>query len=270
MKLKTGFAKVNNTKLYYEIAGTGNTLVLIHGSSTDTRMWDDQLEAFTKHFQVLRYDMRGHGQSDTPTNKTYTHAADLNALLEYLKIFNVHVAGLSSGGHTAIDFALLYPNKTSSLIPISAIPTGWRNQTENKNSMTEIDEAIKTAFHTSGKRAATKLVYTHPVFNTAIMNPLSSVRMKQYLDEANWWRMLRKDPGKFEEPSQVKRLTEILVPTLVIVGDLDIPEMKPASEDIVKRIKGATKVSLSQCGHMVNMENPKKFNKILLDFVKSI
>ena len=270
MKFKTGFTNINNSRLYYEIAGAGNTLVLIHGSSTDTRMWDDQFEVFTKHFQVLRYDMRGHGQSDIPTNEPYTHAADLNALLEYLEILNVHIAGLSSGGHTAIDFALLYPNKTSSLIPISAIPTGWRNQTKCKNSMTEIDEAIKTTFYTSGKRAATKLVYTHPVFNTAIVNPLSSARMKQYLDEINWWRMFQKDPGKFEESSQINRLTEILVPTLVIVGKLDIPEMEPASEDIVKNIKGSTKVSLSHSGHMVNMENPKKFNKILLEFLKSI
>ncbi|MEK7328872.1 MAG: alpha/beta hydrolase, partial [Chloroflexota bacterium] len=102
MQTHTGFAEVNGTRLYYEVAGSGQPLVLIHGFSLDTRMWGDQFETFARHYQVVRYDLRGFGQSAVPSNEPYTHADDLNNLLHYLKIDSVHLVGLSLGGGVAI------------------------------------------------------------------------------------------------------------------------------------------------------------------------
>ena len=266
MKVKTGFANVNGTRLYYEVAGSGHPLVLIHGSSTDTRMWDDQFGPFSEHHNVVRYDMRGHGKSALPTEEPYRHAEDLNGLLEHLVIERAHVAGLSSGGTTVMDFALLFPDKTAALVPISTGPTGRQS---GPSSTKWIDEAIREAFKKSGKRAATELAYQHPVFSPAVQNPRTSARMKQYLDEADFWRMSRKDPS-MTEPSQVDRLAEIDTPTLVIMGELDIPEVGPATDAIRDGIAGARKVVMSGCGHMVNMEDPETFNGIVLDFLAGI
>ena len=66
MTTQSGFANVNGTSLYYELAGSGPTVILIHGFSIDTRMWDDQMEELTSRYQVLRYDMRGFGRSSLP------------------------------------------------------------------------------------------------------------------------------------------------------------------------------------------------------------
>ena len=79
---QTGFAEVNGTRRYYEIAGAGRPLVLIHGSTLDTRMWDDQFDIFAQHYQVVRYDVRGFGQSALPTDEPYARPNDLKSLLE--------------------------------------------------------------------------------------------------------------------------------------------------------------------------------------------
>lgn len=66
MRGRSGFADVNGTRLWYEVAGSGLPLVLIHGFTLDTRMWDDQLGTFAKYFRVIRYDVRGFGKSALP------------------------------------------------------------------------------------------------------------------------------------------------------------------------------------------------------------
>ena len=266
MKIKKGFISANGTNFYYEEVGTGSTLILVHGSSTDTRMWDDQFQVLANYYRVLRYDMRGHGKSDLPNTEPYSHAIDLNAIMGHLSIEKAHLAGLSSGGTTVIDFALSYPDKILSLIPISISPT---NPNSTKSSTSEIDAAIVTTFNESGKMAATQIAYEHPVFNPAIKNPRTSKRMKQYLDEADFWRMSRKDPI-ITEPSQITQLHNILVPTLIIIGELDIPEIHTGSDSLVNGIKRSEKYAMSGCGHMVNMEDPEIFNSLVLDFLEKV
>jgi pimeloyl-ACP methyl ester carboxylesterase len=103
----SGYAEVNGTRLYYETAGAGHPLVLIHGYTLDSRMWDDQFETLSKKYRVLRYDLRGFGKSAYPSpDKSYCHTEDLRALLDYLKISKAYVMGLSMGGGIAVEFTL--------------------------------------------------------------------------------------------------------------------------------------------------------------------
>ncbi|MCI0575581.1 MAG: alpha/beta fold hydrolase, partial [Chloroflexi bacterium] len=118
------FAEVNGTRLYYEVAGAGPPLVLIHGYTLDTRMWDDQFEAFAQHYQVIRYDLRGFGRSAMPTGESYTHHEDLKALLDHLGLARAHILGLSLGGGIAVNFALAYPEATQSLILVDTSVLG--------------------------------------------------------------------------------------------------------------------------------------------------
>ena len=77
IRAEKGTVDVNGTCLYYELAGSGHPLVLVHGFSLDTRMWDDQFETFAQHYRVMRYDCRGYGKSALPTDDNYTDADDL-------------------------------------------------------------------------------------------------------------------------------------------------------------------------------------------------
>ena len=67
--MKSGYAEVNGTRLYYELAGEGDPIVLIHGFTLDTRMWDDQFNEFASNHRVLRYDLRGYGKSAKPSDE---------------------------------------------------------------------------------------------------------------------------------------------------------------------------------------------------------
>src|SRR6516165_11779666 len=91
--VKTGMALVSEPVLYFEAAGSGPALVLIHGGNLDRRMWDDQFQAFAKHFQVIRYDVRTYGLSDMPT-KPFYDVEDLASLLRFLHIRKAHLVGL--------------------------------------------------------------------------------------------------------------------------------------------------------------------------------
>src|SRR5689334_19941744 len=119
MDMLSGTAEVNHTRLYYEVAGSGPPLVLIHGFDLDTRMWDDQFEVFAQHYRVVRYDVRGFGKSARPT-EPYAHEEDLKALLDYLGIAQAHIVGMSMGGGIAIDFTLTYPEMTRTLILVDS------------------------------------------------------------------------------------------------------------------------------------------------------
>ncbi len=120
-----GFADVNGTRLYYEVRGSGPPLVLIHGFTLDTRMWDSQFEAFSRHYQTIRYDVRGHGRSADPVSEeTYSHSDDLIALLHHLDLERAHVLGQSLGAMIAIDFVLTYPSAVDTLIPVDTSGLG--------------------------------------------------------------------------------------------------------------------------------------------------
>ena len=103
-----GFADINGTRLHYEMAGSGDPLVLIHGATLDTRMWDDQFAPFARNYRVIRYDMRGYGQSALPTAASHAPADDLMALFNYLGLTQAHLLGLSLGGAVAIEIVLSF------------------------------------------------------------------------------------------------------------------------------------------------------------------
>ena len=128
MKTQTGFVDANGARLYFELAGSGHPLVLIHGNTLDTRMWDDQFEVFAQHYQVLRYDLRGFGKSSVPTREPYTHATDLRALTTHFGFDHAHIIGFSLGGEIAIDFALTYPEATDALVAIDSALSGYQWQ----------------------------------------------------------------------------------------------------------------------------------------------
>src|SRR2546422_6205927 len=113
-------ARVNGVSLYYEVAGRGAPLVLVHGFACGIRSWDPQVRALSRYRRVIAYDVRGHGLSDAPPDAAAyspaTSVADLHALLAHLKIGRAVVGGLSMGGDIALNFALAHPAMVSALI----------------------------------------------------------------------------------------------------------------------------------------------------------
>ena len=261
MQIDTGFADVNGTRLYYEIAGSGHPLVLIHGNTLDTRMWDDQFDVFAQHYQVLRYDARGFGKSAAPTTEPYTHPDDLKSLMTHLGIDHAHIIGLSMGGAIAVNFALTYPASTATLTAVDAGLSGYQWQ-EELASVT-----VKAIAKRDGIEAAKTFWLNSDLFAPAAEHSAVASRLKQIVDNYPGWHFINADPASAPETPAIDRLHTLTLPTLVILGERDIPDFHHIADILEVRIPGAKKVVMPGVGHMSNMEDPERFNEIVLEFL---
>jgi pimeloyl-ACP methyl ester carboxylesterase len=259
-----GFAPVDGTRLFYEMKGTGPALVLIHGGQLDSRMWDDQFDLLTKRFTVIRYDVRGYGGSFQP-DRLYSDADDLAALLDYLKAQKAHVVGLSLGGRVAVDFAVAYPKRVSSLTLVGPGLAGYEppNAEEADLRMWNLLKLARDEGPDKVTGAWLKDPYMAPAMEQA---RLSRRLWRLSRENAHCWLLnpvLQRSP----RPPAGKRLSEIKAPTLLVLGDRDVPQIKATVEALEKGISGSKKVVIKGAGHMVNMEQPDKFNQALLAFL---
>lgn len=261
MQVHKDFADVNGTRLYYEVAGSGHPLVLVHGFTLDTRMWDAQFEVFAQHYQTIRYDLRGFGQSATPTEDPYAHPDDLRALMAHLGLDHAGIIGLSLGGSVAVDFAVTYPDATDTLIPVDAALIGGY-QWDQRPSANLRKEAQQT-----GIQGAKTVWLNSALFGPARENPVAAGPLTQIVDDYSGWHFVNNDPGRTAEPPATQRLITISAPTLVIVGERDLPDFHRIANILEQGIPNAKKVVMPGVGHMSNMEDPERFNTTVLTFL---
>lgn len=262
--IESGFAEVNGTKLYYEVAGQGDPIVLIHGFTLDTRMWDDQFKEFSKHYRVIRYDVRGFGKSSTPIEgEPYSNQEDLKALLDYLDIREAHIVGLSMGGGIAINFTLEYPDYASSLITVDSSLAGhtWS---------TQVMPGVRKIAEEESVEAGLEAFINCPLFEPALRNPNVADRVKQIVRSYSGWALVHDNPQKGVVPSPHSRLHEIKCSTLAIVGEHDTPDFHEIANMIDRDVLNSRKCVLQGVGHMSNMEAPEAFNREVLDFLESL
>jgi len=260
-----GFAPVNGTRLFYEVKGAGRAVVLIHGGQLDCRMWDDQFAALSRHFRVIRYDVRGYGGTFRP-DMLYSDAEDLAGLFDYLKLNKAHLVGLSLGGRIAIDFAVAHPTRVDSLTLAGPGLSGYEPPTGAETDL-RMWEIIKAA-RDEGPDEATALWLKDP-FMAPAMEQARLVPGLQRMARENAHSWLE-NPALQRSPKPVAatRLGEIKVPTLLVIGDRDVPQAKATIETLQRGISGAKKVSIKDAGHMVNMEQPDNFNEAILSFLR--
>lgn len=266
LRAHTGYADVNGTRLYYEVAGTGAPLALIHGFSLDTRMWDDQFAALAERHRVVRYDARGFGRSAPFGDAPYTHAEDLAALLHHLDIPRAAILGFSLGGEIAIDFALAYPGMTRALIPADATLGGHR---WSASWDTHVGPVWKTA-RSTGIDAAKALWLALPLFAPAREQPAVGAHLATMVADYSGAHWLGGDPHRRSDTPAIERLGEIGAPTLVVLGERDEPDFQIVADTLAVRVPGARKVVLPGTGHMANMEAPDRFNPVVLQFLTTL
>src|SRR5258708_26323309 len=133
---------INGASVYYEIVGSGPPLVLIHAGIADSRMWDDQIAAFSQHYKVIRYDVCGYGKTIRLPGP-FSVVDDLYKLLTALKISSAYLLGLSMGGGIAIDFTLTHPDMVAALIATAPALSGY----ETPDTFREVWEEIELAYN---------------------------------------------------------------------------------------------------------------------------
>lgn len=264
----TGYAYLNGAQIYYEVAGEGEPLVMVHAGIADLRMWDKQFEVFAQDYTVVRYDRRGFGRTAVFAG-TYSNHLDLYELLRFLGIERAILLGCSQGGKIVLDLALAHPEMVSALILVASALGGFTFNGEPPRQYAELEMAEER-----GDIARVNELELQMWVDGAHRTPQQvDSEMRELVREMNLIALLApSDQGSEQplEPPAVDRLDEIGVPTLVIVGDLDTPKTLAAADLLAQQIKGAQKVIIKGTAHLPNMEQPEEFNRHVLAFLKEL
>lgn len=249
--------------IYYEVAGSGEPVVLIHGGFGDRRMWDDQFGVLSREFRVLRYDHRGFGRS-APPDTTYSPARDLVQLLDRVGMDSVHLVGNSLGGAFAITFALLHPERVRSLTVVASGADGYRYPKEAVDSIMKVIELM------SGGRSeeGLEMWLRNPMIAVANEHPAVRERVHRMVrDNARIWTMAAW-PDEPLEPPASRRLGELRMPVLIVIGDRDAAAVRMVADSTAQAIAAAERVVMEGTDHLPHMEKPAQFNRLLVDFLR--
>ncbi len=266
--MDNGFVMVEGGRIYYETNGEGHPLVLIHAGFLDRRMWDSQFDLFAKQFRVIRYDVRGYGKSDRPTSN-FSDYKDLHTLLEHLRVEKTHLVGVSNGGRIALDFTLQYPQMVGGLVLVGSGVKGYEpSGPEEEKIWDEFDKQMKPQEEAVKQNNLADAVEIDVNTWASAQPPASHRRLLEIaMDNAH----IQKDnPGKFQvspDPPAFKRLPEISAPTLLIVGDRDVPGMVHITNQLHSRIRGSERRIINGADHIVNMSKPDEFHRAVLGFL---
>jgi 3-oxoadipate enol-lactonase len=254
----------NGIDVNYELTGREGApvVMLSHSLASSMVMWNPQLDALEPHFKVLRYDMRGHGRSAAPDG-AYTLemlAEDVVALLDALDIDAVHFVGLSIGGMIGQGFALSHADRleslvlcdTSAVMPAEAQPIlQQRIALARQNGMADqVDGILERWFTPTYLRA-------NPPEVEMIRQQIKATPLAGFIGCSEALRGL----------NYLERLSEITLPTLIMVGEEDPGTPVAASQAIHERIAGSQLVILPSARHLCNIEQAEAFNKALMDFL---
>lgn len=269
---RSGYADVNGGRLYYEVAGEGHPLALLHAGIADSRMWDDQFDEFARHYRVVRYDYRGFGKSSAPVDG-FSMRGDLFELLRQLGIERAYLIGVSMGGGLALDAAIERPDLVAALIPTCPGVSGLEEEptSEEMAYFQQVEAAaeahdderlndLEVHLWVDGLSRAPEQV--NPAVRAKVheMNGLAIQRGSEW--EGVEMRKL--------EPPAIGRLSAITAPTLAIIGDRDLSGVKRAVELIAAGVPGARKATITNAAHVPNMEHPQEYNRLVLEFLGAL
>ena len=233
---------------------SGRAVLLSHGYSATSNMWAGQVAALAG-YRLITWDMRGHGQSDSPDDPAQYSAAhtvaDMAALLDHLGEAHAVIGGLSLGGYISLAFRLTHPERTRALMLFDTGP-GFRNEVAR-------DQWNRTAFARADSFARDGL---------ASLGSGAEVRAAEHRSARGLGLAARGMLAQFDS-RVIDTLADIRVPTLVLVGAED-KAFLAGTDYMARKIPGAHKVVVAHAGHAANIDQPAAFNTALLDFLTAL
>ena len=254
----------NGIDINYELTGKkGSPVVMLsHSLACSLVMWQPQMAVLESAFQVLRFDTRGHGDSDAPQG-AYSFeqlAMDAIGLMDALKIDRVHFVGLSMGGMIGQGLALDYADRlkslalcdTAAIMPDETDPI-WQQRIEaagEKGLQGQVDETLERWFRP-------EYLQQNPPQVEMIRRQILATPVAGYIGCCEAIRRLK----------YLDRLSKITLPTLIVVGEEDPGTPVAASEAMHERISDSRLVVLPSARHLSNIEQSEAFNAALMEFL---
>jgi pimeloyl-ACP methyl ester carboxylesterase len=253
----------------YEVAGSGPPIILVHAAVADRRMWEPQWAAFQAGHRVVRYDARGYGESLPPVGAWSQHG-DLLALMDELGITRAHLVGASMGSGIIVEAALARPEAVASLViaapggallgpPSDDLQAVWREEIAALDSG-DLDAAVEVNLRAWVDGPSRPAEAVDPAIRAFV-----GMMQRDAFELPEW------DPDDAPEtelsPPADARFAEIDCWTVVAVGEADQPAMVDAAHRLSAHVPAARLVSWPDVGHMLSLERPADFERLVLDFV---
>jgi len=255
------YFETGEIKIHYQIHGQGDPLLLIHGLGSSGRDWEMQLDSFSRHFQIVIIDLRGHGRSDKPPGpySMPCFAADAAGLLQALNASPTHVLGISLGGMVAFQMALDFPDLIRKLVIVNSVPDLVPRGIGDVLGFWQRLLIIRLLGMEKMGRALAKRFFTEPE-----QEPLQEVFIKRWSE--NHIPAYRASLKAAYGWSVQDRLGEISAPTLVVGADGDYFPTQD-KEAYTALIPEARLEVIENSKHALPVERPEVFNQTVLRFL---
>lgn len=256
---------INGIDLYYHIYGSGSPIILVHGLGMDHSMWDLQVLEFSKNHQVFVYDLRGHGQSESPDHPYSIDllADDLDLFLHFLGLKSAAVLGLSLGGRILLRFALKYPQELRAMILADA-------QSETLPDSVERFQLLADTARRKGMSKAAELFFSWPLLQMlAKRSPERFEKEKRRFLQTSAIGLANSCLAIAGMEPLTTQLGYIQTPTLALAGEEDEPYLSYL-DLYARQIPHCQKETVPRAGHLSNLENPQAFNEIVLTFLAGL
>ena len=274
MRMGSGVLEYDAGALAWESVGEGPDVVFLHPGLWDGRVWDDQLEPFSRIYRVLRLDFRGYGRSSRlEPGRPYSHVSDLAAVMDAAGVDRAALIGNSMGGLVAIDFALTHPARVSALVLASPALSGFEG-TPKEEAVWEAAFADAEARIEEAARAG-DLERAEDLRLRWLWAPLGTddpagARIRRIAFD-NLHELTMDESGETAiDPPAAERLGEIEAPTLVLPADHDPPWHERMCIEIAEGIRGARLVRIPETDHVIPLRRPDDFNRVALGFLGEV
>ena len=267
VSVDSGYLAVDRGKLFYQTAGKGANIVLLHDGMVPCQIWDEQFLVLAESFRVVRYDRRGYGKSTDP-DSSYSHIADLNQVFVKLGVEKAIIFGMSSGGGLAIDFTLKYPEKVRGLVLVGAVVggLGYTSHMINRGGH------LKSPKDMADPAKAVAYMLNEDPYEMYQENVEAKERVRKIMASGPGHPGSREKNAQLRPPDRraLQFLSEIKAPALILAGEFDIPDVHAHAGAIDAGIPNSTRLIIPRSGHLIPIEQPGLFNQAVLDFLDEL
>jgi pimeloyl-ACP methyl ester carboxylesterase len=253
--------RIGDVDLYYETVGQGQPILFIHGLGSSARDWEIQVDFFSRNYQVVTIDVRGHGRSDKPAGpySIALFARDVTKLINALGIIPVHIVGISMGGMIAFQLAVSEPELIKSLVIVNAAPEF-------------VIRTMKERLQAFQRLLIVQLISMRKM-GEVLSKRLFPKQEQEELRELLIERWAQNDPKAYMASmkailgwSVADQLSEIKCPVLVIASDEDYTPIA-LKESYVARIPNGEMKVIKDSRHATPVDQPDKFNQTVMAFL---
>ncbi|TAF64177.1 MAG: alpha/beta fold hydrolase [Cytophagales bacterium] len=254
---------INGIKMYYEMQGQGEPLLLLHGLGSSSIDWEMQIPFLAQHFRVIVPDLRGHGKSEKPYQKYSVplFADDVWALLKHLQIEKVHIVGLSMGGMIAFQMAADQPEKLQAMVILNSAP----------------QLKIKTLKHYAllWQRKILMQLFGLKTLSKVLAKRLFPKPEQQPLRDLFYQRWIQNDKKAYYQAFLAivnwgveEKIAQMQTPTLILAADRDYTPVE-FKQEYAKQMPNAQLQVIKDSGHATPMDQPEQLNQAILLFLKN-